>query len=322
MENLKFNELAEQLISYAIRAPSGHNSQPWKFQISENKIMIVPDLTKHLDVVDTTDKELYISLGCALKNLQVAATHYGYDSDYVYEDEKIVITLNKQEDSATAKDDTLFDAINKRHTHRGKFTGKIIPDEEIQGIENKKNSSVLIYNSESEGSKIIRQKISEGNVIQMSDIAFKKELIEWMRFNKKHIEETQNGLCYNVLGFPPFPQFLGKKIINMFLNPSAQNKTDDGVNASTSHFCLFTVKEPTTANYIELGTLLEEFILNVTSKGLAYSFSNQPCEVLKIYEQLKTELNITDYPGVIIRLGYGKPASNFSPREKPDIQVL
>lgn len=322
MENQKFNELAEQLISYAIRAPSGHNSQPWKFQISENKIIIVPDLTKHLDVVDHSDKELYISLGCALKNLQVAAIHYGYDSDYVYEDEKIMITLNKKEESDTTKDDTLFDAINKRHTHRGKFTGKIIPDEELQGIENKKNASVLIYNSDSKESKVICQKINEGNVIQMSDDAFRNELIGWMRFNKKHIEETQNGLCYNVLGFPPTPQFMGKIVVKMFLNPGAQNKTDDEVNASTSHFCLFTVKEPTAANFIELGTLLEEFILKITSKGLSYSFSNQPCEVLNIHEQLKTELNITDYPGVIIRLGYGKPASNFSPREKPEIQVL
>jgi len=322
MADLKFTEFAEQLISYAIRAPSGHNSQPWKFQVSENKIMIVPDLTKHLDVVDTSDKELYISLGCALKNLQVAAMHFGYDSDYVYEDEKIVITLNKQEDNAATKDDTLFDAINKRHTHRGNFSGKLIPDGQLQGIENKKNASVLIYNSESEGSKIIRQKISEGNVIQMSDIAFKDELIEWMRFNKKHIGETQNGLCYNVLGFPPTPQCIGKKVIKLFLNPDAQNKTDDGINASTSHFCLFTVKEPAVANYIELGTLLEEFILKITSEGLSYSFSNQPCEVLKLAEQLKTELNITDYPGVIIRLGYGKEPKNYSPREKPEIQFL
>ncbi|ORY80579.1 hypothetical protein LY90DRAFT_664450 [Neocallimastix californiae] len=297
MESLKFNELAEKLIQYAIRAPSGHNSQPWKFQISENEIIIVPDLTKHLDVVDTSDKELYISIGCALKNLQVAASHFGYDSDYVYKDKKIFITLNKKEDNVTADDDTLFNAINKRHTHRGKFSGEKIPEEQLQRVENKKNSS-------------------------MSDNAFKDELVEWMRFNKNHIQETQNGLCYNVLGFPPTPQFLGKKIIKMFLNPSGQNKTDDAVNASTSHFCLFTVKEPTIENYIELGTLLEEYLLKVTSSGLAYSFSNQPCEVLKIYETLKAELKVNDYPGVIIRLGYGKEPSNFSPREKPDIQIL
>lgn len=321
MEGLKFNELAEQLISYAIRAPSGHNSQPWKFQITENKIIIVPDLTKHLDVVDTSDKELFISLGCAVKNLQVAASHFGYDSDYVYEDKKIIITLNKKEGNVTA-DDTLFNAINKRHTHRGKFSGKKIPEDQLQRVENKKNASFMIYNSESEEAKIIKQKINEGNLIQMSDNAFRDELIEWMRFNKSHIQETQNGLCYNVLGFPPTPQFLGKKIIKMFLNPSSQNKTDDAVNASTSHFCLFTVKEPTNGNYIELGTLLEEYLLKITSSGLAYSFSNQPCEVLKIYETLKAELNVTDYPGVIIRLGYGDEPTNFSPREKPDIQVL
>lgn len=322
MEDLKFNEFAEKVISYAICAPSGHNSQPWKFQVSKDKVMILPDFTKHLDVVDKSDKELFISLGCALKNLQVAASHFGYSSNYVYENEKIIISFEKQNEKNT-EDETLFDVIKKRHTHRGKFSGEKIPEEQLKGIDNKKeNASVLIFNSESEGTKIIRQKISEGNVIQMSDNAFRNELVDWMRFNKCHIEETHNGLCYNVLGFPPTPKFLGKNIIKMFLNPDAQNKTDDEVNASTSHFCLFTVKENSIKNYIELGTLLEQFILKITSQGLSYSFSNQPCEVFKLSEKLREDLKITDYPAVIIRLGYGKEPTNYSPRETPEIEIL
>ena len=149
----------------------------------------------------------------------------------------------------------------------------------------------------------------------MSDTAFKRELISWMRFNKKHIEETHNGLCYNVLGFPATPKPLGKKIVGMFLNPKAQNKTDDDVNASASHFAVFSVKENTEENWIALGKTLETFLLRITAEGLAYSFSNQPCEIPQLNAETKSQLNMEYYPSVIIRLGYGAAPKHLAPRE-------
>ena len=313
MESLTFIELAKLLISFAVLAPSGHNSQPWLFQVGDNEIIISPDYAKRLDVVDSENRELFISLGCAVQNLMTAAHHYGYDATYEYNNGKIVVKISKQE---VKKDDPLFDAIKKRHTHRGNFTGAIIPENLLQGIDNEDNASVLIYKSESLEAEIIKQKIVAGNEIQMSDTAFKRELVSWMRFNKKHVNETRNGLCYNVLGFPATPKPIGRKIVGMFLNPKAQNKTDVAVNASASHFCVFCVKENTPQNWIDLGVFLERFLLKITSQGIAYNFSNQPCEIPSLNQELQKELNITHCPSVVVRLGYGKEPKHFAPREE------
>jgi|GEM_PF-2243509 len=40
-----------ELINYATLAPSGHNTQPWRFSIEANTIRIFPDLTRRLPVV-------------------------------------------------------------------------------------------------------------------------------------------------------------------------------------------------------------------------------------------------------------------------------
>jgi len=325
MENVTFTELAKTLISYSIRCPSGHNSQPWSFQVAKNKIIIVPNLSRHLEVVDSSDKELFISLGCALENLQIAATHFGYSSDYyVSEDDKINVTFTKKQDNTTTDDENevLFNAIEKRHTHRGKFLDKKFTDEQLLYIEKEKDDAILVYDSKSEGAKIICKKIIEGNKIQMSDPAFKDELVAWMRFNNRHREETKNGLCYNVLGFPPTPEFIGRRLIKMFLKPDSQNKTDGEINASASHFCVFTIKENTVKEYVALGKILEHFILKITSMGLSYNFSNQPCEVSDILGPLKEELKVSVIPAVIIRLGYATEPKNLSPREIPEIQFL
>lgn len=316
MEPITFIKLANLLISFAILAPSGHNSQPWQFQVSDNEIIITPNFSKRLNVVDGNDRELFISLGCAAENLRIAALHHGYDSKYAFKDGKIVVTFSKQD---VCKDDPLFEAIPNRHTHRGNFTGVKISANLLQYVDNEQNSSVMIYESDSREAEIIKQKIAEGNEIQMSDTAFKRELISWMRFNKKHINETRNGLCYNVLGFPATPKPIGRRIVGMFLNPKAQNKTDNAVNASASHFCVFCVKDDNAKNWVDLGVFLERFLLKITSAGIAYSFSNQPCEIPSLKDQLRQNLNLTACPSVIIRLGYGKEPKTFAPRE--DVKV-
>ena len=62
IEKLKF------LLRYAILAPSSHNTQPWKFSISEDKIKVFADKNRWLKVADPDQRELYISTGCAIEN--------------------------------------------------------------------------------------------------------------------------------------------------------------------------------------------------------------------------------------------------------------
>lgn len=53
-------------------------------------------LFKSLGLEDKENRELFISQGCAVENLQAAARQYGYDSRYEYKDGKIDVTFSKQ----------------------------------------------------------------------------------------------------------------------------------------------------------------------------------------------------------------------------------
>jgi len=55
----------EFLVSKATKAPSGHNTQPWRFRQSESAVEIHPDFDRRLPVVDPHDRELFVSCGCA-----------------------------------------------------------------------------------------------------------------------------------------------------------------------------------------------------------------------------------------------------------------
>ena len=72
------------LLNYAILAPSSHNSQPWKFNVTNDEILVFADKSRWLQVADADQRELYISLGCALENLIIAADHFGYNCSVAY----------------------------------------------------------------------------------------------------------------------------------------------------------------------------------------------------------------------------------------------
>ena len=77
----RHGEIKEQLkylLRFAILAPSTHNTQPWLFKVSENKISIFADMTRSLPVIDPENKELIMSCGAALGNIMVSMNYFGF----------------------------------------------------------------------------------------------------------------------------------------------------------------------------------------------------------------------------------------------------
>ena len=72
------------LLRYAILAPSARNTQPWAFSVQGNRVHLIADIRNTQPVADPDRRELYISIGCALENLLVAAEHFGFGHRVAY----------------------------------------------------------------------------------------------------------------------------------------------------------------------------------------------------------------------------------------------
>ena len=65
-------------MSAAILAANPHNSQPWRFRVSDTQIDLFADRGRNLGTIDPFLREMHIGLGAALENLLLAAAVYGY----------------------------------------------------------------------------------------------------------------------------------------------------------------------------------------------------------------------------------------------------
>lgn len=311
--NTDFIEIAR----YASKAPSGHNTQPWKFRIIGDAITVVPCLDVALPIVDNDNRELYISLGCALENLCIAASHFGYEAQVAAcNAENITVKLISKQDTP---EDRLFHQIEKRQTNRSIYNSDKVSDETLKQLQSiHKEADIELYFTEigTPIANVLTRYIMKGNEIQMNDKAFKNELLSWMRFNKKQIETTQSGLSYRVFGNPPLPGILARPIVSSFLKPAVQNKSDKKKIDSSSHFVVFTTRQNTLNEWINTGRVLQRFLLKATERGIACAFLNQPCEIATLASLLQETLPINkDYPTLIVRMGYAQPLP-YAPRKE------
>ena len=311
------------LVKQAVKAPSGHNTQPWKFHRDGSVVEIHPDFDRKLPVVDPDNRELFVSLGCAAENFCLAAQTKGYEST-VSVDDTGVITILLTEDSGV-KPSPLFEQIDMRQINRSIYTGEeIAPDalKKLQFVHSEKGVSVHYYAHQTEQFNDIEQCVFQGNIRQMQNEAFKAELKSWMRFNKKHQDQTLDGLSYAVFGAPNVPRWMAEPIMSMAVNTKAQNRADRKKIESASHLVLFTTRENSRREWVDLGRTLQRFLLTATELGIAHAYLNQPNEQPEIAAEMAKTLDLDgEYPTILLRIGYGKQQAYSKRRPVEDVII-
>jgi nitroreductase len=314
------------LVSYATLAPSGHNTQPWRFSIDGNTIRIFPDLTRRLPVVDPDDHALCISLGCALENLILAANNAGYDTEVSYfptseAQECIVVQLKE---GFKAQDDKLFRAILDRQSTRSTYDGKPIPHEHLRMLEDasKQEGVVLKLIIQSKEIEPIIQFVKQGNHAQFNDKAFVQELVSWIRFNKKEAEQHQDGLACYAMGSPSVPRWLGKIVFGLMASGEKQASICEKAIRSSSALMIFIAQTNNRTNWVRLGQSFERAALTAASLNIRMAHLNMPCEVLSVRSRLAEHLKLPDtHPLLLLRIGYAQAMPRSQRRAVKEVIV-
>jgi nitroreductase len=66
------------VITLALRAPSIHNSQPWRWVLGDNSVHLFVDPDRQLAITDPDSRDLLVSCGAALHHLRVAFAAVGW----------------------------------------------------------------------------------------------------------------------------------------------------------------------------------------------------------------------------------------------------
>lgn len=296
------------LIRYATLAPSGHNTQCWRFRVGERAIRIIPDLSRRTPVVDPDDHHLYVSLGCAAENLSLAARAFGLSGEVDFKPEgdgEVVITL----DPCEAGRSPLFDAIVSRQCTRSDYDATPLASEELGLLDaaGTGNGVRVVLLTERDAIERVLGYVIRANTRQLENPAFRKELEAWIRFSDGEAIATGDGLSARATGNPPAPRWLGKYLMRAMLRAKPENDKIARQIRSSAGIAVFVSEVNDRAHWVEAGRCYQKFALQATALGIRNAFINQPVEEASIRPEFARAMALGGgRPDLVVRFGRGK----------------
>ena len=261
------------LLRYAVLAPSSHNTQPWKFSLGDGVIGVFVNNDRWLRVADADQRELYISVGCAIENLLIAAEHFGYGHSSVYFPDPAnprlvaVISFTPGGEPSPFRERELFDAITVRHTNHKVYEARQIPAEDLARIKDccVEEGLSLYLTSDAEVKRKVDGLISQADAIQFADPLFRNELSHW--------------IGQGVFGTPWLIAKLSQLAVSYLDVGNSMAKKDSDVLMSAPVLGMLCSEENDRESHVKVGQVFERVYLMATSLGLSIQPISQVLQV-------------------------------------------
>ena len=306
------------LLRYAILAPSTKNSQPWAFSVQGNRVHLIADLSRGQLVADPDRRELYISLGCALENLLVAAEHFGFRHGVSYfpepENDELAVTVLFAPGGVPshARAGATLSAIRRRHNDNSIFRNAPLPDEVRRRLIACCVEPELRVNltDDRQFRRWIEALTLEADRVEFANPAFRKEL----------------GYCIGqgVFGAPPLLAGLGRVDVSKIDLGKTVAEQDHAILESAALLGLITAAGDSHLAHVRTGQLFERLWLTATAMGVSLHPMSQTMrrpELRSVVTELLPSLGWI--PQHLFRVGYSsREEEEHTPRRPVDDVLL
>jgi hypothetical protein len=269
----------------ALKAPSAHNVQPWRFTVRGASVELWADPTRRLPVVDPDDRELTISCGAALGFLQISLLRYGYEPhvELLLDGARLARISLGPPHVPTDRTKELAAAIDRCHANRGPFATEPVPIPvlvELRDTAEAEHAFLTVV-----GDRLHRERlaalIAEADRIQWHDPAFRREA-----------------------------------------SPSLLHRTfdrGDGIAARDREIAehapalaVLSTMHDQPFDWLMAGQALARVLLTNTRHGLSASFLNQAIEVPSIRGYVRDLLGLAQ-PQLVLRIGRALQEAHDAP---------
>jgi nitroreductase len=302
------------LLRYAILAPSVRNSQPWAFSVQQDRIHVLADLARRQAVGDADRRELYISLGCALENLLVAAEHFGFQHGVSYfpdpGHEELVATVKFAPGGAPsgARVGATLGAILRRHNDNSVFRPAVIPERlRLRLMACCVESDLRVYLTDDRHfHRWIDALTLEADRVEFADPAFRRELSHW--------------IGQGVFGDPPLIARLEKAAVSRIDLGEQVARHDHAIVESAALLGLICATGDSHLAHVRAGQLFERLWLTATGMGVSIHPMSQTMRRPELREAVSELLPSPGWvPQHLFRVGFSsREDARHTPRRPMD----
>ncbi|MBK1783189.1 Acg family FMN-binding oxidoreductase [Prauserella cavernicola] len=298
--------LIESALAAAVRAPSPHNTQPWRFRVHAGRIDVLLDPRRVLRVCDPDAREALLACGAAILNIRLSIVESGRTPivDLLPERDNPVLlaTIRPGRPRRPAPEDLrLAGAIPRRHTNRRPFLDRRVPLHlrYALGRAAVAEGARLVLLDQPGQLDAFAALLRRSDHLQSEDAAFRTELATWTRDvpDADGVPRTAGG-----------PRALEGGVLALRDYGGRESAAERRFERDPLVAVLQTPGDTRLAR-LRAGQALQRVLLAATASGLSASFLAQPIEVPAARTVLRTMLGDRECPQTALRLGYGFPGA-------------
>ncbi|WP_190823556.1 Acg family FMN-binding oxidoreductase [Saccharopolyspora pogona] len=314
-------EQTEDVVQQAGLAPSLHNSQPWRFRLSEQVIELHSDPQRRLPAADPDDRELRLACGAALLNLRLALEHFGVRPVVALLPRLAGPTsLAEVRSGGQAKQApeelALYQAIPKRRSNRRPFLETPVPTthrHELATAVRREQSSLRVMKRPESGT--LEGLVHRAHRAQMADARFRDELARWTGRPEGEFE----GVPAAAAGPTPEPQ--DQWVLRDFSGGQARARVPGKDFEYEPLMVVVCSNHGSRLDDLHAGQAMQRLLLTATALGLASSLLSEVVEVAETRDELRQLLGGELYPQAVVRVGYGSPTPATPRRDLRELLI-
>ncbi len=307
----------EDAVRFAVRAPSIHNTQPWRWVLARDGLSLYADRRRQLAAADPDGRGLLLSCGGALElaRLRLAAAGWETDVQRVPDRDRpdllarVRVTGRRNPDPLTLE---RARAAERRHTERRPFRPDPVPAELLDRLSTAAaGEDVYAFPVVQADQRVdLAVVMSWADRVEAEDAAYRAELSHWVG---PEAEAAGEGVPASAVPHvsPDRPRHTEVPVRDFEAGARGEQDVAGDVDEQPAYLVLLSTADDAEAR-LRAGEAYVRVSIEAERLGLASSAMTQAVDLPAVRERFRTLMDWPDHPQMVLRVGW-PPAEPLAP---------
>jgi hypothetical protein len=319
---------AGYLIEVAARAPSVHNTQPWRFTVTGRVAELYADAERQL-LEDPAGREMTISCGAALFGLRLAIRSLGYQPETALVPDPGQVSLLARvragrPEPMTSDERAMLHAVPHRHTHRGAFEPGPLPGDllaRMQDDATAEGARLVVVGNGPAYRKLTRilgawSRKRDLYPASPAQIQSQTEAQRWTREPGSQVRDGVPAYAYPATGGRE-PGHLPQRDFD--LGRGWGFRPSGGPPAPVT--AVLVTPGDDQESWLHAGQALQRLLLRAASQWVFASLQTQPLQSASVRAQIRSGLTLPGAPQLLLELGVARTSHATGRRPAGEMTV-